>query len=208
MSREPIPIDPATVQVVLRLAVDRLSPAGIAERTGLHLRQVKRVLDEHRIEPSARRMSLEQQIVRMGREKPIDDVCKHFDVSYAVARKILARHGIEPIRKQYAWKGEPNRNDPWKNRRGTNPPMTSNEDKHYPPPPQKTDPTRAAKEAFIDAYLLGGKPARLVITQDGFFLDGKPIGYNALIRKTNEMRLRWGQEQVTGNPAWVLEETA
>lgn len=48
--------------------------------------------------------------------------------------------------------------------------------------------------------------SRLVEKPAGYFLDGNPVNLTAIMKATNQSLLRRGFEQITVNPAWVINE--
>ena len=147
-----------------------------------------------------------ERVIELNREHYPEEVARQCGISAITVCRVLQRAGIAPTRKEYQWRAEPAGRDPWKHKRDA-----GGKAVHVAKPQRPAEPTlptcpatpmEAAKECFVTAPLMEGKPPRLVVTRDSMTLDGREIGLYDLMRKTNAMRAAWGLEQIVTNPVW------
>lgn len=179
-------IPTATVQAIHALSAEGKSSYLIATFLGLKEAQVKRVLYRKPVEID------EAHVVRMAQDNvSVLRLCRVFGVGKPQILDILTRHGIEPIRQTYATKAEkPKVRYPEEK-------SVTGEDRLWKVRPGKPNPMGMAR--FVWQHKLTDSDGCLK-------LDGRPIKFHDLMRKTNAALVRWGLPQMDANEDWLVIE--
>lgn len=140
-----------------------------------------------------RRLEIDEQaVVDLARQNyTVLRLCRAFAAGKWQIEVILARHGLTPLHQQYQTKPRVERPAP--DYVGNS---LTDEDRRWRMLEGKPNPMAAAKMAWQN---------RLTDTGGCLKLDGRPIRYDDLIRKTNAVRVEWGMPQLDANEAWVVK---